>query len=1367
MVNLGVDPANAVPGGRAAGSGPAEGMPAMAERSVLEFAGLLRQLRSEAALTQEELADAAGISARSVSDLERGINRTARKDTAELLARALGLTEPVRAVFVAAARGRAPAAEVLAAVRGEGSPAPDGPTPAENPMWSGCPYLGLVPFEERDARVFYGRGELVAQLAQRLADGLDGPGMLVVAGESGAGKSSLLRAGLMPWLAAGGLGPGWQRWPRRLIQPTDRPVRELAMQLAEVAGADPVSVYRSLSAAPDEAPMLVELAVRAAAGRGPAPGPGGPADAAACVPPRLVLVVDQFEELFTASGDDEARRAEREGFVAALHALATVRVGPHELPAALVVVAVRADYLGRLIADPTLKTWVDAGLFTVGPMSEAELRLAVTGPAAEAGLPVEPALVEAVIAELREGAGGAPGSGVLPLMSQAMAATWQYREGGELTLRGYRRAGGVADAVNRSAQAAYDALTSRQKDAARLVFTQLTVVTPDGQLARRRCSRADLRSPGSPMAADIDAVIDVFSAQRLLVLGKDSVEICHDTLLQAWKQLRDWLGDDQLDRALYSQVISDATAWDGSGRDSSYLYRPGRLATMDAATTRWQDAPGRYPPLTATALAFLDTAHHAARRSTRRRRSAFAILAVLTALALAASGFAFSQRAVAIGQRNQAIYNQVVAEALQYGASDTTLAAQLDLAAYRIQPTQDLASRLLNTENSPLATQLATGAGSVHSVAYSPDGHMLASGTADGTVRLWDVADPAHPRLLGQPLTGASVEVDSVAFSPDGRTLAAGSLDGLVQLWNVTDPAHPRPLGQTLTGSAAASVAFSPDGHTFVSVSSNGDGNGVMQLWDITDPAHLRSIGPVMTGGSGAVVSVAFSPDGHALASVSGDGTVWLWDVADRAHPRSLGPILVGSGAVVTVAFSPDGRTLASGDADGTVRLWDVADRAHPRPLGPVLTGGSGAVVSVAFSPDGHALASGSDDGTIWLWDVADPAYPSALSQPVTSPGAVESLAFSPDGHTLASSSDGTIRLWSLPQTVLTGSTAPVESVAFSPDGHSLASGDDDGTIRLWDVTDRAHPRLIGPILTGSTAPVESVAFSPDRHTLASGDDDGTIRLWDVTDRAHPRSIGAILTGSGSGTVDSVAFSPDGHTLASGNDDGSARLWDVTDRAHPRSIGPILAGSSGCTCAVESVAFSLEGHLLASGDFDGTIRLWDLADPADPVPLGETVTSGSVPALTVAFSRDGRTLAGGSGDGTVQLWDITDPAYLRPLGQPVTGSTAVESVVFSQDGRTLASGSGDGTVRLWDVTDPAHPRTLGQPLTGSAVSVVSVAFSPDGRTLASGSSDGITRLWNLNVQSAINRICAATGGLTSQQWSEYIHQMRYQTTCVP
>ena len=1327
----------------------------MAEQPAPGFAGLLRQLRARASLTQEELAEVAGLSPRSVSDLERGIHRTARKDTAELLAVALGLTEPERPMFVAAARGRTPAAEVLAALRGT---SPDG-----GPACPECPYLGLVPFQERDARFFYGRDELVARLAQRLLARLEGTGILLVAGESGAGKSSLLRAGLMTRLAAGVLGPGSQRWPRRVIRPTGSPLRELAMHLAELAGTDPVSVYRSLWAAPDEAPMLVEQAVRTATGGVADPGPAAPTDAAA-EPPRLVLIIDQFEELFTAGGDAEVDRVEREAFIAALHAAATGLAGPHKRPRALVVAAVRADFLGRLIAYPPLKAALDNGLFTVGPMSEAELRIAVTGPAAEADLAVEPALVEAVIAELREGAGGGLGSGVLPLMSQAMAAAWEHREGSELTLRAYRRAGGVADAVNRSAQAAYDALTSRQQGAARLVFTQLTVITADGQFARRRCSRTDLCSPGAQMAADIDAVIDIFSAHRLLVLGRDNVEISHDVLLQAWKQLRDWLGDDQAGRALYSQVVTDAATWEINHRDPSYLYRPGRLATIDAATSRWQDAAARYPPLPAASRAFLRAAQHAARRSTRRRHSSFAVLAVLTVLAVVASGVAFSQRGAAVRQRDQAIYNQVVAEALQFGASDIPLAAQLTLAAYRIRPTQDLASRLLNTENTPLSSPVATGAGAVNSVAFRPDGHTLVSGSDDGTIRLWDAADPAHPRPLGQPVTGGTSGIYSVAFSRDGHTLASSNADGTIRLWGAADPARPRLLSQPLTEADAVvdSVAFSPGGHTLAS----GSIDGTIRLWDAADPAHPRPLGQPLTGSTTAVDSVAFSPDGHTLASGSDDGTIRLWDAADPAHPRPLGQPLTGSGtaaAVNSVTFSPDGHTLASGNLDGTVWLWDIANPVHPRLLGQPLT--SGAVKSVAFSPDGHALASGDYDGVVRLWDVADPTHPSPLGQPLTSGGtaAVDSVAFSPDGRTLASGSlDGTIRLWSLPQTVLTSTGIAVLAVAFSPDGHTLAGGDADGTVRLWDAADPGHPRPLGqPLTSDSTAAVDSVAFSPGGHALASGSLDGTIRLWDVADPAHPRLLGQPLTGSTS-AVDSMAFSPGGHTLASSSD-GTVQLWDVGHPARPRLLGqtPTTGG------AVSSVTFSPDGHTMAGGDVDGTVWLWDLADPAHPRPLGAALTGGAVYVYSVAFSPDGHTLASGNSSGLVRLWDVADPAHPRPLGQPLTGGTAnVNSVAFSPDGHTLASGSIDGTIRLWDVADPAHPGPLGQPLTGSTTAVDSVAFSPDGHTLASGSDDGTTRLWNLNVQYAIDRICSTTGGPTPQQWTKYIPQLQYQTPCV-
>ena len=1327
----------------------------MAEQAALSFGGLLRQLRAEARLTQEELAEAAQLSPRSVSDLERGINRTARKDTAELLAEALGLAGPTRELFVAAARGRGPAEDMLA-VR-EGRPADVGYRAGRG--MRGCPYRGLLPFGESDAEVFYGRERLAAELAVKVAAQAARGGLVVVTGASGSGKSSLLRAGLLPILARGQQVPGSDRWPRVVMTPTKEPLTELAARLAAVGGPDALAVRDGLARHPDQANLAIRSAVLAAAARRDSelPAPGGGAD-------RLMLIVDQFEQVFTLN-PDLGGEATRRAFITALCSAAANPAGPWQESAALVVIAVRGDFWDRCAAVPELVSALQDGQFVVGPMTESELRVAITGPAEAAGLRIDPALTDTILGDLRV-AGGDRSAGVLPLLSQAMALTWEQREGDRLTSRGYAQAGGVSHAVQTGADRVYDALPAGHQAIAREVLRSMTVASRDGGLARRPVTRDDLYSRlPSAGHADIDAVLDAFTAERLAVLDDDRAQLSHDVLLRAWPRLRGWLEEDQAGWIVHGQLADAAAAWHDSRDDPSFLYRGTQLTALQQAVDRWSAIPARSPALTGTQRAFLQASEQAAARSTRRRRSALAILALLTALAVTAAGFAFSQRAAAVRQRDQAIYNQVIAEAIQFGTSDPPLAAQLTLAAYRIKQTQDLASRLLNTENAPLSSPLAAGAG-VNSVAFSRDGHTLASGIDAGTVRLWDVTDPAHPRPLGQPLTGISTSpVGSVAFSPDGHTLADGHGDGTIQLWDVADPAHPRPLGQPLTGISAAtiySVAFSPDGRTL----AGGAGDGTVQLWDIADPARSRPLGPPMTGAStSSVGSVAFSPDGHTLVGSSDGGRVRLWDVTDPAHPRSLGPILTGGTAsIYSVAFSRDGHTLASGDSDGIIRLWDVTDPAHPRPLGPPMTGGTTGIYSVAFSRDGHTLASGVGDGTVRLWDIANPAHFSPLGPPLAGgTTAIYSVAFSPDGHTLASGEgDGTIRLWSIPSTLLTGSTAGISSVAFSPDGHTLASGDDGGTVRLWDVADPAHPRSLGPPLTGtSTSFVGSVAFSPDGHTLASGDDRGTVRLWDVADPAHPRPLGPILTGATAG-ISSVAFSPDGHTLASGDDGGTVRLWDVADPAHPRPLGPILTGA---TAGISSVAFSRDGHTLASGDDRGTVRLWDVADPAHPRSLGPILTGATAGINSVAFSRDGHTLASGVNDGTVRLWDVADPAHPRPLGQPLTGGDD-DSVAFSPDGHTLASGDYSGTVRLWDVADPAHPRPLGQPLTGSAVPVDWVVFSPDGHTLASGSYDGTTRLWNLNVQYAIQRICATAAGLTPRQWNQYIPQLQYRPSCV-
>ena len=568
----------------------------------------------------------------------------------------------------------------------------------------------------------------------------------------------------------------------------------------------------------------------------------------------------------------------------------------------------------------------------------------------------------------------------------------------------------------------------------------------------------------------------------------------------------------------------------------------------------------------------------------------------------------------------------------------------------------------------------------VNSVAYSPDGCQIASGSEDWTVWIWDLENGEKRMLKGH--TGG---VRSVAYSPDGHQIASGSEDGTVRIWDLENGESRVLKGHT---GGVRSVAYSPDGHQIAS----GSGDKTVRVWYL-ESGESR----VLEGHTGVVASVAYSPAGRQIASGSEDGAVRIWDL-ESGESR----VLKGhKDAVWSVAYSPDGRHLASGSFDRTVRIWDL-ESGESREL----EGHTRRVYSIAYSPDGRHLASGSGDGAVRIWDLESGENRELEGQI----GRVSSVAYSPDGRQLASGSvDHTVRIWDLEREesrVLGSYTGGALSAAYSPSGRQLASGSGDGAVRIWDLESGESW-----VLEGHTGVVASVAYSPDGRHLASGSGDGAVRIWDLESGENRELEGHTAC------VNSVAYSPDGHKLASGSFDRTVRIWDL-ESGENREL-------DGYTDWVWSAAYSPDGRHLASGSGDGAVRIWDLESGGSRELEGHTGR-----AYSVAYSPDGKHLASGSGDGAVRIWDL-ESGESRELDGNIF---YVYSATYSPDGRQIAGGLNDGTVRIWDL-ESGESREL----KGHKDAVESVAYSPDGRQITSGSRDGTVRIWNVETYQEVQK----------------------------
>lgn len=589
------------------------------------------------------------------------------------------------------------------------------------------------------------------------------------------------------------------------------------------------------------------------------------------------------------------------------------------------------------------------------------------------------------------------------------------------------------------------------------------------------------------------------------------------------------------------------------------------------------------------------------------------------------------------------------------------------------------------TIEAPRLVVQAGHSSNVTSVAFSPDGKTVVSGSEDNTLKLWNVATGKELRTL----SGHSSVVSSVAFSPDGKTVLSGSRDNTLKLWDVVTGKELRSFRGHIN--EITSVAYSPNGKTVLS----GSAGRLLKLWDVTTGKELRSF----YGHTNAVTSVTYAPDGKTVLSGSWDSSLRLWDVQSGKELRSFRG---HKNSVESVAYAPDGKTVLSGSVDGTLKLWDVETGAELHSF----SGHSGRVYSwvnsVAYSPDGRMVLSGSADETLKLWDIATGKelrtlfvkHPPWVSMNVTS------VAYSPDGRTvLSGSEDKTLRLWDVATgrvlRSLSGNSSTTISVAYAPDGRAVLSGSQPHNI-LWDMT-------LGPKQDTANVGSRSVAFAPDGNTLMTD-----LKLWDA-------AMGKVLHSFDAHTreVSSVAYALDGKTIVSGSGDKTLKLWDIATGAELRTL-------SGHSDWIASVAYAPDGKTVLSGSYDKTLKLWDVA-------TGEVLRSYSGHAnsvLAVTYAPDGKTLLSGSLDGTLKLWSLANGQVVRTF----EGHVPITTVAFSPDGKTVVSGSWASTLKLWDVATGKELRSM----SGHSGWVAGVVFSPDGKTILSGGQDGTLKLWRVS-----------------------------------
>jgi WD40 repeat protein/DNA-binding SARP family transcriptional activator len=1129
------------------------------------------------------------------------------------------------------------------------------------------------------------------RVVAQLVARLAGASLLAVVGPSGSGKSSVLGAGLLPELARGVL-PGSANWEQVVLRPGEHP------------------------------PAALEQA-RSGVGSGRA----------------AVIAVDQFEETFTLCRDEEERRAFIDRLLAAAHGR----------PRSAVVLAVRGDFYARCAAYPALASLMAANQVLVGPMQRDELRRAIELPAQRAGLAVEAELVDRLLAEVEDR------PGALPLLSTALLELWQRRDGRDLRVVAYERTGGVAGAVARLAESAYERLDPSQQVLARAIVLRLAGEDASGRAVRRRVALADLDADRD---ADVRRVLDVLADNRLVTLSEGAAEVAHEALLREWPRLRVWLDEDAEGRRLHQHLAVAAHEWEDRGHDAGDLLRGPRLvASLEWSAEHASELNELERAYVAASRAESEREGHRVRRANRRLRALVAGVAALLALAVIAGTLFLDQRGRARSEATTAQAERLGA----LGLVDHDLDRSLLLARQGVAIEDTLRTRsnlLAALLRSPAAIGITRfPQRRLLRLALRPDGRALVVGDNKGNVLF---LDPVSRRQLRPAYRAATFPILGLAFSPDGSRLAIGA-QGTVQL--LDGHTWRRIAAPKVPAAEFAALAFSPDSRTLVAITSS-TAVGIRPIPGAGlrfDARTGRPLGhPVGLGGPPGSLSdaLAFTPDGRSLITASGATVISreqvrvVIDSGDRTitvrDAHTLKPLRQFPGLTFASAVSPDGRTFAIGGDDGSVRFLDLRTGRQQRATGRH----EGAVQSAVFTADGHFLVTTGDDGAAILWNVKQAASGEVFRGHA---GAVVAAAVDRRARTLYTAGhDGSVITWDLvgdrrlgrPFNAGIGSGDFGPTTAISPDGRTLATVEDNGGDSLVDLrTLTRHDLHIsgGPRLGYANY---DPAFGP-RGTLIVTSINGFTGLAD----ARTGRIRATLHGHHGG-VYGPTTSADGRMLATTGLDKTLRLWDAVAA---RPLGPPIHLPSR---AVSNPGISPEGRNVAVPETQpGAVYVFDTHSRRRVAQL--RVDDG--PPSFSRFSRDGRLLMTGSSDGRVRVFSARDWHPLGPAFPVASGF--VTSVDASPDDRTIVTSAIDGQIRLWDL---ASRRPIGAPLPGPENTNAVALFTPDGNHVYAVFRDGRGYRWDVRPSVWNDHACAVAGRrLSRAEWHELLPGRGYAPAC--